>query len=107
MFALLCEAEQRRLHAPPLGRLLSLRPVIVTSICLWLQSEPLKATTDYIGGNKPNWPKSEVISQNVQERVILPFLSCDVVLPTIVAVLPVGGIVPPEGHAVGLCVRRH
>ena len=53
---------------------------------------------DYIGGIKPNCPKSEVISQNVQEWVILPFLSCDVVLPTTVAVLPVGGMVPPEGE---------
>jgi hypothetical protein len=29
----------------------------------------------YIGGSKPNWPKSEVMSQNVQEWVILPFLT--------------------------------
>ena len=57
--------------------------------------------SSYMGGNKPNWPKSEAMSQNVQERVILPFLICDVVLPITVAVLPVGGMVPPEGVVSG------
>ena len=51
----------------------------------------------YIGGSKPNWLRSDVISQNVQVRVSLPFFTCDVVLPTTVADLPVGGMVPPEG----------
>ncbi len=84
------------------GRLLPLMPVVFTSIYMWLQSEHLSATTDYIGGNKPNWPKSEAISQNVQEWVILPFLSFEVVLPITTADLPVGGAVPPEGARSGL-----
>ena len=76
-------------------------PVILTSIYLWLQSESLKAFTDYIGGSKPNCPKSEAISQNVQEWMILPFLSCVVVLPITVADLPVGGMLLPEGVSNG------
>ena len=58
-----------------LGHLWPLLPVIVTSIGVWLHGELRTATTAYIGGNKPNWPKSDVISQNAQEWVTLPFLT--------------------------------
>ena len=47
----------------------------------------------YIAGMRPNWPNSEVISQNVHERVTFPFLISNVLLPVTRAAFPVGGTV--------------
>jgi hypothetical protein len=50
---------------------------------------------------RPNWFNSEVISQNVHERVTFPFLISNVLLPVTRAAFPVGGTVPPLGVAIG------
>ena len=43
-----------------------------TDFALSVLAAPISA---YIGGSKPNWPKSEVMSQNAQVRVTLPFFT--------------------------------